>query len=338
MLNDLKKVLDDNWRLLQRRPRADSSVVIVSELPVPTPKGPLVAGLDREGNRHLLVPIGAHQIVRKGLNGPVLRLSRRTLEHDSKLQDFADLVCLRPDLNDIFATLCADILYATEESPDNPVKVLHRVLDRWRALFLNPGPPLGSQQLAGLFGELVVLELLLEHDSSAIKAWKGPSGHRHDFATGAGALEVKTSTNPDGRSVRIHGLDQLEPPLDGDLGLVWLRLEMDVHGGIGFLDMIKRVLELSDDESETLTRLATVGYRAADNDHYAHSRYSIIEQRWYNVDVAFPRLTTVDLAAAAISTNVHNVDYTIDLSGDSPAPMKIHDVERHITAMLEELR
>ncbi|MFD4461620.1 PD-(D/E)XK motif protein [Nocardia sp. NPDC058480] len=338
MLNDLKKVLDDQWRRLERRPSVEASVVTVSDLPVPTANGVLAAGLDSEGNRHLLVPIGAHQIVRKGLNGPVLRLSKRTLEQDGRVQDYAALACLRRDLNDIFATVCADILVATEESPENPVKVLHRILDRWRALFLNPGPPLGTQQLAGLFGELVVLELLLEHDSGAIRLWKGPSGHRHDFATDAGALEVKTSTNPDGRAVRIHGLDQLEPPLDGVLGLVWLRLETDVQGGIGFLELIKRVLDLTDDESEILTRLAAVGYRSADNDHYAHSRYSINEHRWYNVDVAFPRLTTVDLAAASISTNVRNVDYTIDLSGESPAPMEANDVERHIKAMLEESR
>ncbi|UGT56944.1 PD-(D/E)XK motif protein [Nocardia asteroides] len=338
MMNDLTSVLDDQWRRLERRPKVDAAVVAVSELPVPTANGSLAAGLDRDGNRHLLVPIGAHQIVRKGLNGPVLRLTKRALEHDRRLQDYADLVCLRRDLDDIFATLCADILVATETSPENPVKVLHRVLDRWRALFLNPGPPLGAQQLAGLFGELVVLELLLEHDSGAIRSWKGPSGYQHDFATAAGALEVKTSTNANGRSVRIHGLEQLEPPLDGVLGLVWLRLEADAHGGIGFLELIKRVLDLSDDESEILTRLAAAGYRAADNDHYAHARYSIGEQRWYNVDVAFPRLTTVDLAAAAISTNVRNVDYTIDLSGDSPAPMETHDVERHIKTMLEETR
>ncbi|MFF2390976.1 PD-(D/E)XK motif protein [Nocardia sp. NPDC058114] len=338
MLNDLKEVLDDQWRRLERRPSAEASVVTVSDLPVPTANGSLAAGLDSEGSRHLLVPIGAHQVVRKGLNGPVLQLRKRTLEHDGRVQDYADLTCLRRDLNDIFATLCADILVATEESSGNPVKVLYRVLDRWRALFLNPGPPLGTQQLAGLFGELVVLEILLEHDSGAIQLWKGPTGHRHDFATSVGALEVKTTTNPDGRSVRIHGLDQLEPPLGGILGLVWLRLEADVQGGIGFLELIKRVLDLSDDESEILTRLAAVGYRAADNDHYVHSRYSINEHHWYNVDVAFPRLTTVDLAAASISTNVRNVDYTIDLSGESPAPMEANDVERHIKVMLEASR
>lgn len=338
MSNDLKEVLDDQWRRLARHPRSDASVVTVAELPVPTPNGALAAALDSEGNRHLLLPIGAHQSVRRGLNGPVLKLSKRTLEHDSSLQDYADLACLRPDLNDIFATLCADILLATDRTPDNPVKVLHRILDRWRALFLNPGPPLGPEQLTGLFGELVVLEQLLEYDSGAARLWKGPSGHRHDFATDSGALEVKTSTAVSGRDVRIHGLEQLEPPIDGVLGLVWLRMELGTQSGIGFLDLIKRVLDLADDESDILIRLASAGYRAADNDHYAHTRFIINEQRWYSVDIAFPRLTTVDMAAASISTSVRDVDYTIDLSGESPVPMGTDDVERHLARMLEESR
>ncbi|MGW5438949.1 PD-(D/E)XK motif protein [Nocardia asteroides] len=338
MSNELKEVLDDQWRGLLGRPRMEDSVVILAELPVSTAIGSLAVSVDSVGNRHLLVPIGAHQNVRRGLNGPVLLLRKRMLENDGSFHDYADLACLRPDLNDIFTTLCAEILVATEESPENPVKILHRTLDRWRALFLNPGPPLGPQQVAGLFGELVVLERLLERDGGAHRLWTGPSGHRHDFATDAGAVEVKVSTGRDGREVRIHGLDQLEPPVAGVLGLVWLRLESSVHEGIGVVELVKRVLDLADDESDVLTRLATVGYRAADNDHYAHVRYSIDEQRWYSVDVAFPRLTTVDLAAASVSTNVRDVDYTIDLSGDSPAPMEAEDVERHITLMLEESR
>ncbi|MBW0272948.1 hypothetical protein ATM97_22950 [Nocardia sp. MH4] len=338
MSNRVKEVLDEQWRGLLRRPRTEDSVVTLAELPVVTVAGSLAVAVDNAGHRHLLVPIGAYQNVRRGLNGPVLRLSKRILENDGSFHDYADLACLRPDLNDIFTTLCAEILVATEQAPENPVKVLHRTLDRWRALFLNPGPPLGPQQIAGLFGELIVLERLLERDGGASRLWTGPSGYRHDFATDLGAVEVKVSTGHDGREVRIHGLDQLEPPVDGALGLVWFRLESSAHDGIGIVELVKRVLDLADDESEVLSLLATVGYRAADNDHYAHVRFSIDEQRWYNVDIAFPRLTTVDLAAAAVSTNVRNVDYTIDLSGEVPAPMDADDVERHITLMLEESR
>ncbi|MFI9631584.1 PD-(D/E)XK motif protein [Nocardia sp. NPDC051929] len=336
MSSEIRDVLDDHWRRLAHRPPSMSSVVAVSELPVPTPIGSLAAALDSTGNRHLLVPIGAHQNVRKGLNGPVLMLHKRTLDDDRTRHDYADLACLRQDLSDIFTTLCADVLIATEAAPENPLKVLNRVLDRWKALFQNPGPPLGSEKLAGLFGELIVLARLLEHDSSAHLLWRGPSGHRHDFATDAGALEVKTSTSPNGRQIRIHGLDQLEPPANGALGLVWLRLEPVVRDGIGFLDLVDRVLGLSDDETAVLNQLASIGYRKADDDHYRHARYQVGEQRWYNVDIAFPRLTTIDLAAAAISSNVRDVDYTIDLSGDTPGPMEDSQVERHIRVMIEE--
>ncbi|WP_327120144.1 PD-(D/E)XK motif protein [Nocardia sp. NBC_01730] len=336
MPTEIREVLNDHWRRLEHRPPPMSPVVAVSELPVPTPNGSLAAALDSAGNRHLLVPVGAHQNVRKGLNGPVLMLHKRTLDDERTRHDYADLVCLRSDLSDIFTTLCADILVATEAAPDNPMKVFNRVLDRWKALFQNPGPPLGPQQLAGLFGELIVLARLLKHDSSAHLLWRGPSGYRHDFATDAGALEVKTSTSPDGRQIRIHGLDQLEPPTNGALGLVWLRLEPTVREGLGLLDLINRVLELADDEAAVLNQLALVGYRTADDDHYRHARYEIGEQRWYNVDVAFPRLTTIDLAAATISSNVRHVDYTIDLSGDTPEPMEDSQVERHIRVMIEE--
>ncbi|MEU5758608.1 PD-(D/E)XK motif protein [Nocardia sp. NPDC047648] len=336
MSTEIRDVLDDHWRRLENCPPSMSSVVAVSELPVPTPNGSLAAAIDSGRNRHLLVPVGAHQNVRKGLNGPVLMLNKRTLDDDRTRHDYADLACLRSDLSDIFTTLCADVLIATEAAPENPLKVLNRVLDRWKALFQNPGPPLGPEQRAGLFGELIVLARLLEQDSSAHLLWRGPSGYRHDFATDAGALEVKTSTSPNGRRIRIHGLDQLEPPINGVLGLVWLRLEPTVREGIGFLDLIDRVLELSDDETAVLNKLASIGYRKADDDHYRHARYAVDEQRWYNVDVAFPRLTTVDLAAAAISSNVREVNYTIDLSGDTPDPMEDSQVERHIRMMIEE--
>ncbi|MFI7666553.1 PD-(D/E)XK motif protein [Nocardia sp. NPDC049526] len=336
MSSEIRDVLDDHWRRLERRRPSMSSVVIVSELPVPTPNGSLAAALDSAGNRHLLVPVGAHQNVRRGLNGPVLLLHKRTLDDDRTRHDYADLACLRPDLSDIFTTLCADVLIATEAAPENPSKVLNRVLDQWRALFQNPGPPLGPEKLAGLFGELIVLARLLEHDSSAHLLWRGPSGYRHDFATDTGALEVKTSTSPNGRQIRIHGLNQLEPPANGALSLIWLRLEPTAREGLGFLDLIDRVLELSDDEAAVLNNLASVGYRKADDDHYRHARYEVGEQRWYNVDIAFPRLTTIDLAAASISSNVRDVDYTIDLSGDTPDPMNDSQVERHIRVMIEE--
>ncbi len=107
-------------------------------------------------------------------------------------QEFVDLGCLRSDLNDVFTSLCADIVTAVEESPQAPIKALYHVIDRWKALFRTGGPLLGPEQVAGLFGELLVLKRLLHTDPSAHRLWRGPSRHRHDFGTGGHAVEVKS--------------------------------------------------------------------------------------------------------------------------------------------------
>ncbi|MBF6081147.1 PD-(D/E)XK motif protein [Nocardia cyriacigeorgica] len=336
MISAIRVVVDEHWRRLETSGQVTDNSLRLADLPVPTPLGHVAAAVDTDGHRHLLVPLGSHQMVRKGLNGPVLQLRKRALEDRDSYRVYADLGCLREDLNDIFTMLCADVLVATETSPGNPVKALNRVLDRWKALFQNPGPPLGPHELAGLFGELTVLARLLEQDGSAYRTWRGPSGHRHDFTADSAAVEVKTSLTTDGRAVRIHGLDQLEPPTSGLLGLVWLRLVRAETTGIGLLELIRTVLDLADDESAVLSLLASVGYRVADNEHYSHVRFVVDEERWYNVDVAFPRLTQIDLAAAGISASIRDVDYTIDLSSESPAPMSASAVEQLLGAMIEE--
>jgi len=97
-------------------------------------------------------------------------------------------------------------------------------------LFATGTSALGPSRLAGLFGELVVLERLLERRGDAANLWTGPSGHRHDFTGVTRSVEVKTSTATEGRRVRIHGLDQLEAPSGAGLDLVWVRVEQNASG------------------------------------------------------------------------------------------------------------
>ncbi|WP_040797531.1 PD-(D/E)XK motif protein [Nocardia higoensis] len=337
MVSALRDVLDDQWQRLESSVPQSSSVLRVTELPVSTRYGSLMAATDADGFRHLLIAVDPHQAVRKFPDGPVLRLRKRTLEDDEARRTYADLVCLRKDLDHTFTTLCADVLLATEASPTSPMKALNAVLARWKALIQNPGPPLGPQQLAGLFGELLILRRLLERDNAAHQLWRGPQGYKHDFSGDATAIEVKTSTSRTGRYVRVHGLDQLEPPTGGMLDVVWLRLGTAVDQGIGVADLVEHVLELCDDECALLDLLAAAGLHLADLEHYRLKRFTIDEERWYRVDVGFPRLTTVDLAVASVSANVRDVDYTIDLSGDSPQAMDDGLVERHLEALLQEL-
>lgn len=335
MNTTLRDLIDRHWRELEAEQTSGERVFRVSELPVDTANGRLAAAVDHEGKRHVLVPIDAHQKTRRGLDGPVLLLRKRPLEDADFYQTYADLGCLRTDLNEIFTMLCADVLKATEAVPGKPLKALYRVLDRWRALFQTRKAPIGPDQVAGLFGELTALVRLLEKDGSAHRLWRGPTGHRHDFAADKAAIEVKTSVGAE-RRVRVHGLDQLEPPPDGTLQLAWYRLERASEQGEDLAELVGRALILCDDESMLLDLLATAGYHPTDHDHYRGVRFVVAEERWYDVADRFPRLTGHGLTAAGIPITVSDVAYTVDLATEPPNPLKADRVDRHLTDLIEE--
>lgn len=333
-----RKLIEEVWTALEARPTTGEHRLRVSLLPVEADQGSLAAAVDHEGHRHLLVPINTQRKVRSGLDGPVLQLRKRPLEDEDTYQTYADLACLRGDLNDLFTGLCVDVLDAVEELPGHPVKALYRVLDRWKALFQTQGPTLGPEQLAGLFGELLVLGEFLERDPSAHRLWLGPKGHRHDFSTGTAAVEVKAGTDGTGRKPRIHGLDQLEAPVDGTLGLVWLGLHRVTTSaaGTGFVEQVERILEMCDDETALLGLLAEAGYRHFEADRYRDVRFAVAEERWYEVGPGFPRLTGGALLSAGLPVSILDVEYTIDLSDDSQAALTRDEVSQTILRMLQE--
>ncbi|MFJ3765373.1 PD-(D/E)XK motif protein [Streptomyces sp. NPDC090082] len=336
----LRSLVEERWTALEAEQTTGERRLRVSHLPIVVEHdNPLAVGVDHHGYRHVLVPIPAHRRVRPGLDGPVLQLRKRPLEDADSYQTYADLSCLRSDLNDLFTELCIDVLGTAEGHPDNPLKALHHVLDRWKELFRTQGNPLTGEQLAGLFGELAVLCHLLKRDPGAHRLWLGPGGHRHDFSSGSTAIEVKAGTGT-GRRPRIHGLDQLDRPDGGSLALVWFRLQPTPGGSLGtsVVELADRARRLCDDEGSLLELLATAGYRFADADRYRDARFLVDEQRWYEVGLGFPGLTNRGLVEAGLSVSVQNVEYTIDLSGDLPAPLSDDEVSRVIDDIIEEAR
>ncbi|MGA5196215.1 PD-(D/E)XK motif protein [Streptomyces exfoliatus] len=336
----LRTLVEERWTALEAEQTTGERRLRVSHLPIVVEHdNPLAVAVDHHGHRHVLVPIQAHRRVRPGLDGPVLQLRKRPLEDDETYQTYADLSCLRSDLNDLFTELCIDVLSTAEGHPENPLKALHHVLDRWKELFRSQGSPLTGEQLAGLFGELTVLCRLLQDDPSAHRLWLGPEGHRHDFSSGSTAVEVKAGITS-GRRPRIHGLDQLDRPHDGSLALVWFRLQPTTSGSLGtsVVELVDRARRLCDDEGSLLELLATAGYRQADADRYRGARFLVEEERWYDVGAGFPGLTTRALIEAGLPVSIQNVEYTIDLSGDLPVPLSNDEVSRVIDDIVQEAR
>ncbi|GAA0624489.1 PD-(D/E)XK motif protein [Kribbella sandramycini] len=330
----LRLVVQELWTALSGGAASASDRLRVADTPVMSAAGPLMVALDDAGCRHLLVPVSAERVVRGGLNGPALVLRKRSLVDDDDRRTFADLACLRKDLDDVFTGLCADVLRSVEKEPRDPLKVLYGRLERWRALFQTSSRLLGPEQQAGLFAELTVLQRLLEIDPSAHRTWTGPQRHHHDFSGGGRAVEVKATTVSDGRRIRVHGLDQLEGSPDG-LHLHWVRLEAASEAGRSLNSLVDEVLRGCDDEGDMRTRLSAAGYQVADRRHYDQPRFTVAERRAYAVDSGFPRLIAGDLRAAGVPINVTDVQYTVDLSSEPPVPLPDVQAAEHLVAMLQ---
>ena len=333
MTAGLRDIVQQHWQALERDGHA-SGRLRVSDLPVETGDGPVVAAVDSAGHRHILLPIRPERRVRGGLDGPALILKKVVLEDETSLRTFADLCCARPDLNDVFTGLSADVLLHVEAQPGSALKALYGQIDRWRALFRSKGNLLGIEQQAGLFGELTFLERLLEQDPGAHVLWKGPSGHRHDFASAQHAVEIKSSLATEGRRIRVHGLDQLEAP-PGGLHLYWMRLEAGASGR-NLNDLAARVVEVCDDENAIRSLLSAGGYQFLDAPHYENSGFSVVEERCYAVEKGFPRLVVSELTKAGVPITVTDVAYTVDLSSEPPHPVDVEAATQQIVSLVRE--
>ncbi|MCG8926142.1 PD-(D/E)XK motif protein [Lentzea sp. CC55] len=331
MVDHLRDLLDGHWKELEKEVASASNKLRTSELPSTSGEGCLNVAVDHEGRRHLLVPLSSTQHVRTRGEGSALRLRERPLEDDESYMRYADLCCARTDLNDVFTGLCVDVLRAVEAAPDRPLKALYSVLDRWRALFQKSSSELGAEQLAGLFGELLVLRRLLESWPTATDWWVGPSGFKHDLVAGTHAIEVKASVAQEERKFRVHGVAQLEAPEGGDLHLVWFRLSRSQGQGLGLVELLDEIRRLADDESTLFAKLAMVGYRPVDADLYRDVRFTVHEERWYEITDSFPRVRS-----DSVPESVRDVHYTVDLDTVVAQPLDKSQIDDRLAEILRE--
>ena len=277
--------------------------------------------------------MGARTRLSGGLDGPGVMLRGRALEGETTYQYYADLSCHDEGIEDLFAQMSAELLRNLSQDPGNTVRLLNQVLARWKALFATT-TGLGAMAVTGLFAELLILTDLLSCDRGAARLWRGPRGERHDFAGPRGAVEVKATLQPEGRTVRIHGLDQLEAPDNGgDLYLAWVRLKRsDEPMARGINELVAQALSMVDDEHEMVNLLSKAGYVFNDRHRYDLEKFIVVEQAWDRVDNTFPRLTGNDLPN--LPAQVRQVDYVLDLS-HAPVPMAADEAATVTVRMLE---
>ncbi|MGY1884144.1 PD-(D/E)XK motif protein [Blastococcus sp. SYSU DS0753] len=305
--------LDVIWNAAAGRPVA--TTFRTAPVGIDTPQGPVQAGLDAQGHRHLLVPLGARHTLQEMRDGDAVVLRRRTLEDAESLQTYASLELVDEGLADLFRALCVEVIERIAAAPDRAVAALREVLREWRALLAGNGRLLSATALAGLFGELHLLRSALHRDPGAVAFWTGPNGSAQDFHHGRHAVEVKTTTAPEGRSVRIHGADQLDVQAPGRLLLHWLRVRSDQ--GTSVPELVTEILNLTDDSTTLRLLLHKVGYREADRQVYDRTKFELLEERVYEVGPGFPRVTPSGLTGDAAVAGLGSIDYTLDLDAPS---------------------
>ncbi len=325
--------LAEAWAVLGAA-AASETTIRVEPAGVAVPDGDVLAGLDVHGRRHLLVPVAASAAFREDRRSAGVQIRRTVLEDAGVDLEFVDVICLVPRLNDLFAEVAADMLETLLLDPGDPPSSCHEILERWRELLEKPDPRLlGPQQLAGLFGELLLVRELVERNpANGIDAWMGPSRSQHDFARGGLAIEVKTTTVREGRVVEIHGAEQLEQPSGGELFLSFVRLDVEA-GGSSVPELIDSIFELGAERRTFLELLARGGYDASKAVEYEHPRFVIRERRLYEVKEDFPHITASSFHTGGVPPGVLRIRYDVDLTGEPPYPLDDAAIESTLLTM-----
>lgn len=314
--------LDSLWSAALAKPA--TSRFRTANSGVVTSHGPVLVALRDDDVRHLLVPIDPKHSLKEDLDGRAVTLRRRVLQDESSYRTYAALALVDTTLRDLFRALCVEVLKRIEAAPDRAPAALRRTLTDWRSLLSGARRTLGPSELAGLFGELLVLREMLDLDPGAVTFWTGHSGTAQDFHRGAIALEVKATTSPEGRKVRIHGVGQLDGGEATRLLLTWIRLRTD--RGRSVPQLIDEALALTDDEAALHTALRDAGYLPADRDVYAGRVFDAVERRTYDIGPGFPRVTAAGLTGDAALAGVTGIHYDLDLDS-APASAAIVDLD-----------
>lgn len=287
------------------------------------PQGDILAAIDANGLPHLLIPLQKQCPVIEDRRSRGVHIRRHVLEDErGSAARYIDIVCLAAHLTPIFCVVAEEMMMAVRSSPADASAKCRDILQRWRELLNKDRTPLLSDSaVIGLFGELLVVQRLVEGNSGVLSCWRGPLGERHDFRSPAVALEVKSTIARYGRFAEVNGHDQLEPPCQCSLYLEFLRLEQSQVDGQTLPELIASIHANGVDAAQFFELLSAAGYDPSHAEQYGSKRFRVVEDLLYEVTSAFPAITTSSFVAGSLPPGVVSIRYTIDLTNDPPTPL-----------------
>lgn len=282
----------------------------------------ILAGRDRHGNPHLLIPIDSDSSLDSKLLSSYIGYERRQLmDPTGKLVTFVDMYCLVPDVDALFAPICLEISEAlagggSQGGPNFIEKSISQVISRWREILKAlEAASISGNAVTGIVGELLALRCLLESKKeNALNGWVGQDKTRHDFEFKDEAYEVKASTVQANKTCHINGLGQLEYPIGTKLRLLHFQIER-AEGAMSVADLVSEIGALVGGTELVMAKLPfsnSIGQQIPE--WMATWTFKINSATSFIVDENFPRISTSTITKHALK-NASNVGYSLNLEG-----------------------
>lgn len=246
---------------------------------------------------------------------------RLVLLPDDKEESKAFLLIILndPEHEEIFATLCEDLISAIAAIKDEKIVVreLLNRFEKWTLLFekaLMNG--LSPEEQRGLFGELYFLKkwILSSSDhSKCVQSWVGPEKAIRDFQLSDWALEIKATHGNNHQKIHISSERQLDTANLSKLFLLHVSLEAQQQNGDTLNTLADELIALLNTDipaqSQFKTKLLHAGYFNHHRPLYENTGYQIRQHCYYQVSNNFPRIEEKD-----VRKGVGDVKYSIILS------------------------
>ncbi|WP_430809569.1 MULTISPECIES: PD-(D/E)XK motif protein [unclassified Carboxylicivirga] len=219
------------------------------------------------------------------------------------------------ELFDVFVMFVEDIIKSisiTHVHEEALIRISQRV-SYWKRLFGKfTGGLLTPQQQRGLYGELLILEHLLnecKNHTMVMDSWQAPTATNQDFYFNTSAIEVKTSKS-NHPSIKIANEFQLDCTSFEHLYVAFIKLSELPEGEntlLNKINEIRNILRLSPILVDDFNlKLSFLGINSDVESEYNKTSYKIRKTTFYKVTDEFPKIISsmVDKAVTHISYEV----------------------------------